>query len=281
MNLKLLFLAITCLASSLNFANDTLNKSRDITYKIDYSHLRFMDRQVTPLLYSGNIFGGQIGLESNKSTRKMGINFSLGLGTVKSVDYKNRTFVRPHTNLEGAPVETAIELSGIPMIQQEFNIWYLKRWKKVGSSKTQFFIGGNFKEFFYLSIGPSAVFMMNEFSLNPVLKAIHRLNSSTILSSSLSVPLTGAIVRLPYANDPADGKNGTFGSVYTMGTKIFTPIEFQKVNFNIGLEKVISTNWKASVIYDFYWERYTTIRGLTAYNNGLSIKFSKTLNAKK
>ena len=265
-------------SSQFTMAQDSIQvKSRKLTYSIGYSHLRMLDKQVTPLIYNANIIPIKIGYETKKGAGIWSFDLELGLGMNGSSAYNSRTVQRPYTNNEGGLEYEELELAKTAIIQQEINVQYLTMWNKFSTEKTQIYIGGKFKEFFSISMVPTAVSVINEISINPVIAVSHQIKHSIKLKSSMSIPLTGLMIRLPYANDPADGKNGTFKAVYAMGTKFFTPLEYQRINFDIGIEKILTDKWTIGVQYDFYWLHYSDKGGISAYNNGITVKFIKTL----
>ncbi len=83
-------------------------------------------------------------------------------------------------------------------------------------------------------------------------------------------------LRMPYANDPTDGKHGNFASVYTLGTKPFTPVSYQRLNLGLTYYRDIGKHWDVGAAASFYWLNYRPNRGVTAYDSTLELALTKT-----
>ncbi len=105
----------------------------------------------------------------------------------------------------------------------------------------------------------------------------YKINENTQFESSISIPLAGIMVRMPWANDPTDGEHGVLVSTYRMGTKFFLPNEYQRINLNFSYEKKLKKNWGIGMVYSLYWLHYNKFRHVSAYSNSFSILLSKTL----
>jgi hypothetical protein len=85
---------------------------------------------------------------------------------------------------------------------------------------------------------------------------------------------------MPYSNDPADGKHSSFISVFTTGTKISHPVNYQKADFSFKLSKQLNKRWQIAYAYSFQWFSYTPNRGVKSYNNQFDIQFVRKLKSK-
>ncbi len=260
----------------LSWAQDD-QKRRSMTYGLGYSHLRMLDRQVSPLLYQSNNIPLYIGFQCDNKNL-FNVDFSLNVGAHRPVEFESRSVVRRYPDDEGGIINEQIDVGSFPLIQQEFNISYHFQLPSP-VDKLSYYAGLNLKEYFLLSITPTAIFSMNEISVNPSFIARYEIDEQSTVWAKASTPLAGLMVRLPYANDPADGEHGSFISVYTMGTRVFTPRTYLRANLSLGYQKSFSERWNIGFQYDFVWLRYTEKRGITAYNNSLMVKLSKTLKS--
>ncbi len=69
-------------SSQFTMAQDSIQvKSRKLTYSIGYSHLRMLDKQVTPLIYNANIIPIKIGYETKKGAGIWSIPNLCGIST--------------------------------------------------------------------------------------------------------------------------------------------------------------------------------------------------------
>lgn len=256
----------------------TLSTEKELRLGVGYGHLRMLDRQVSPLIYQANMLPIEVGFAVEKKHR-LELDFGLSLGGNRSRNFAERLVIRRAPDNEGNLKDSLIQLGNVPIIQQAFNFHYY--WKVPTASKDLTLLAGfGLREFFSISFSPTAIFVINEVSLNPAVQARYQLSDDVRISASLSVPLTGIMVRLPYANDPADGKHGNFGAVYSMGTRLFSPLNYQKVNFQLSYSRPLGERWRFEAGYKFYWLKYHENRGVTAYQNNLQFTFSKSMGSR-
>jgi hypothetical protein len=264
--------------------NDSLVtvKQRNFSITTGYSQLRMLDKQVSPLMYRGDIVPLEIGycVQSNKTY--YGINAYLIplFGVIKNVRHNELVYNQTLPNDEGVIGNKSFKNNYSAIFQEDISIWYQRKLRTNSTKKLDIYIGGEFKHYLNLSFTPSAVFMMHELSLNPKITFFKNLNKTSNFTSSFSFPLTGIMVRLPYANDPADGKHGNFLSTYIMGSEFFTPLSYQRVNFDFCYKKQFSEKWSIALSYRFDWFHYSEKRGITAYENKILVSFIKKLKSK-
>lgn len=252
---------------------------KELRFGTGFGHLRMLDRQVSPLIYQSNLLPVEVGFAVEKKHR-LELDFGLNIGGNRSRNFAERTVVRSTPDNEGNLKDSLILIGNVPIIQQAFNFHYY--WKVPTASKDLTLLAGfGLREFFSISFSPTAIFVINEVSLNPAVQARYQWSDDVRISASLSVPLTGIMVRLPYANDPADGKHGNFGAVYSMGTRLFSPLNYQKVNFRAAYSRSLGERWRFEAGYQFYWLKYQEKGGVTAYQNNLQFTFSKSLGARQ
>ena len=272
LGLKILIALIAC-TMVCAVHGQTLQPERSLDFGIGYSHFRMLDRQVTPLIYRSHIIPLSIGV-TQSSKNYFHADFGISVGAHRSRDFQLRRVVRRFPNQDGELSDDVYKVSDLPIMQQSLAIEYL--WG-LPSTNGQFktYVGASVTEFFSISFTPTAIFVINDLTLNPTVRSTYELGGNQLLYSQLSFPLTGLMVRMPYANDPADGKNGSFVSVYTMGTDLISPLDYQRVNFIAGYRRPVSNKWLMSAEYHFSWFHYQPKRGLTAYNNEIKLLFSK------
>ncbi len=272
------------LVHQFTWAQETVlvsDKERKINLKIGYAHFRTLDRQVTSLKYRANSINIGLGYDGSTADRIFRASFDFHYGGLRTVDFKSREFLTPTIDNEGGIENEILELASFTLIEQNLKFEYLKKLKSINNSNLTYYLGANFHEFFSLSLTRSANFVTNEIGVGPSFFARYTINEKFKAEIGVSVPLIGLMVRMPYANDPADGKNGTFKSVYTMGTNMFLPNKYQRINFNFSLEKELNENWDIGLGYSFYWFHYNNFRHVSAYNNCVQLKISRTLKMKK
>jgi len=260
---------------------DSSANNRKAIFKLftGYSNLRMLDLQVSPLLYRADIVPIGIGYQALSDNCFWGVDAELlpFAGLLRSVRHDQRDFTFTEINENGETEDVTSTLKYSSIIQQNINFWYQTRILRSKPSKNKFYLGGEFRHYLNLSFTPSAIFFMNELSLNPSITFIREIGENSSIYTGFSIPLIGLVVRLPYANDPADGENGTFAATYAMGSNFFTPLSFQRINFAFGYKTHLSKKWDIDFAYKFSWYNYPENRGITAYENKISIAFNRKL----
>jgi hypothetical protein len=214
-------------------------------------------------------------------TRILRFSLNLAGGILQSTDFKRRQFILSNMNDDdGNTKQQVITIENLPIIQDELNIQYLRQMQSKVSTHSEWYVGGILKEYFSLSMG-AIVFVHSEVSLNPSVFYCFTLNEKSNIFSSLSLPVIGIITRLPYSNDPADGKNGPFVSSYTLGTKFATLNKYQRVNFDLAYKYILNNKWSIAANYRFYWFHYSVNRGITAYDNAFHLQFDRKLQLRQ
>lgn len=280
--LLVLFSLIIQLVNAQQTDTSITVKKRFFCLSTGYNHMRMYDEQVSPLIYRADVVPLALGFQVITDKKFWGVHAELLplIGTMRSVNYNERIFkiYSPNNNGELEYKESNLKQSGF--FQQEINFWFQKRIRNEKWNKSKLFFGGEFKHYFHLAFTPSAVFVMNEMSLNPMFTIIRTINENSTFTSTISFPLTGMLVRLPYANDPADGKHGNVLSTYIMGLNFITPINYQRLNFVFGYNTKLSKKWNIGISYKFNWFHYSKNRGISAYENQFMVSFTKKLKTK-
>jgi hypothetical protein len=238
-----------------------------------------IDLQVSPLLYRADIVPLGIGYQSLSENRFWGVDAELIplAGLLRSVRFDHRDFTFSVINDDGETEDVTSTLKYSTIIQQNISFWYQTRILSTKTSKNKFYLGGEFRHYLNLSFTPSAIFFMNELSLSPSITIIREFGKNSSVYTGFSFPLIGLVVRLPYANDPADGEHGNFAATYAMGSNFFTPISFHRINFSFGYKTRMSKKWDMDFAYKFSWYNYPENRGITAYENKICIAFNRKL----
>lgn len=273
---NLLLLSLFVLVTQLVTGQDAspLNK-RSMRYSLGYSHFRIQDIQVSPFVYRSNNMPLGIGYIKETDNSIFSADFGLTLGSLRNKTFSDRTFLKTSTDNEGNNIENEYEMGSFPIIQENLNFSYLRKTNLLKNDKYDLYLGASLNQDFLLSFTVVPIFVVSSASLNPMAQINCYLDDKTLIKSSLSFPLTGIMSRLPYSNDPADGKHSSFISVYTMGTKMVHPLNYQKINFSFSLSKQINERLQIDYIYTFNWMHYQPNRGIRAYNNQFNIQLTR------
>ena len=253
---------------------------KTMTYSIGYSHFRIQDIQVSPFVYKSNNIPIGIGYANHKDKGIFSLDFFLSYGSIKNKTFSDRTFSKSETNNEGEQIAETYEMGNFPIIQEGIRVTYLQKTNLVKNNKYNLYFGTGINQYFLLSFTTVPIFVVSEITLNPTAYLTYNLNEKSAISSSLSFPIAGIMSRLPYSNDPADGKHGELIGVYTTGSKFSQPANYQKVNFSMEYIRQLSERWQVSFDYGFQWLHYSANRGVKAYNNQFSIHFIKKFKTK-
>lgn len=237
-------------------------------------HMRMLDRQVSPLVYQSNLISAKTGFANLNPKRWVSLNFDLAPGALSARDFDQRSIIREYPDENGELQQETYELNVAPIIKQHLSFNYLHH-LPITSQKFDFYAGAGLDENFMISFTPTAIFFFQNATINPSFGALYSLNENQFLTFKISSPLTGIVIRMPYANDPSDGKHGNFGSVYTMGTAWSNPSQFQKVSFDLAYSRLTNKKWNLKVQYQFEWMHYAPKRGTTSYSNQLSVFLTK------
>jgi hypothetical protein len=287
MKSKLLFLFCLLFNALSIFGQDNLKTItsepetyKAMTYSLGYSHFRIQDIQVSPFVYKSHNIPLKIGYLKQKEESLFSVDFFLTLGNLSNKTFPDRTFYMDATDNNGVISKDEYEMAGFPIIQEGINISYLKKTDLIKDSRYSLYLGAGINQYFMLSFTVVPIFVISEVSLSPKAYLSYKLNETSRLSASLSFPLAGIMSRLPYSNDPADGKHSSFISVYTTGTKFAQPGNYQKIDFLLSYSKNLNERWEMSYVYGFQWLHYSPNRGVKAYNNQLSIQFNRKFKTK-
>ena len=283
-NTSLLFMAFFMVKglSAQNADSSIISRQRYFMLTTGYSQLRMLDKQVSPLIYRADIVPLGIGYYVLSEKKIWGIHTELipFIGLVSSIRHDELNYNIPSVNNEGELENEKLKLKHASFFQQEICVWYQRRIQNAQIFRSKFYVGCEFKHYLHLSLHPVARLVMNEIGINPKLTIIRDINERSSYNLSFSFPLTGIMVRLPYANDPADGKHGDFSATYLMGSEFFTPLSYQRLNFAFGYNTKLSKKWDLGIAYKFDWFHYSKKRGITAYENQILVLFTKKLKNK-
>jgi hypothetical protein len=256
------------------------NPVREIQFGTGYSHMRFLDKQVSPLLYYNHNAIVGFSFQKRKENRIFSAEITVCPGAIRSKEFKQRSFKYEYADIDG-------ELNSFDMIegntfkfQNSIDINYLIKVNKLSNDRLNIYAGGMFKQYFYISMPFAPVFIMSELSLAPKIYLDYRLNQSVRLYSKLSSPLISVITRLPYSLDPADGKHNNFVATYYRGSDLTGLNSYQRVDFMLAAQKQINSKWAVSVEYTFNWFHYSERTGIKAYDNSIRFGLTRYLKTK-
>jgi hypothetical protein len=201
-------------------------------------------------------------------------------GLNRPKEYKARDVKYEYTELDGQLESLDFTLGYTFHFQNQMNINYLIRLEKLSNDKLNIYAGGLFKQYFFISMTFAPVFLMSELSLGPKAYLDYRLNESVRLYSSVSVPVMSLVTRLPYSLDPSNGKNNNFIAVYRRGSDFTSVNSYQRINFEVAVQKQLNTKWAASAEYTFNWFHYSERVGIKAYDNSIHFKLTRYLKTK-
>ena len=257
---------------------DSSHRVKRVNYGIGYSNFRILDKQVSPFVYASHNVPLQFGYRSKKPNTLFEVSFGTVLGLNRNSVYKYREVSIPTISNEGVVDFEVYELANAPIAQQELSVNYYRKIAGLNSNRFEVFAGGELHEQLMISFAGVPVFTFTEVSLNPSILLGYQLNQISLIRAKLSFPVLGFMFRMPYANDPVDGKHGPMLSIYTTGGELTSFHNFQRINYSLEYVKVLSDKWSIGVEYGFYWMRYTKGKGFRAFDNSLMISFYKALN---
>lgn len=271
---KSIGLIVVILTISLSAQSQKTYPGKNYQIGVRYEHLRLLDRQVSPLYYKAQLVSLQTGFSNTDERKWFSWAFAVAPGALSARDYAERKVIREFPDENGNMDHETYTLSNAPLIRQQLNFSYMRA-LPISSRKTDWYAGAALDETFQISFTPTAVFFLQNMTLNPSIGVVYHLDDTQIFTARIATPLTGVVIRLPYANDPSDGKHGNFGSVYTMGTQWSNPSDFQQVTLDLAYSRLTTKKWNVSLHYLFHWTHYAPKRGYTAYGNQLSIYLTK------
>jgi len=132
------------------------------------------------------------------------------------------------------------------------------------------------KQFFYISFPDVPILVLSELSINPAIQLKYNFNHLN-MQSSLSVYAAGIITRLPYSNNPTDGRHNYFISTLLMGSEFMTIKDFQRINFQQAFVYRLNNKWSGGIEYDFYWYNCNKNKSIKAYDNAIAVKFIRKI----
>jgi hypothetical protein len=246
-----------------------------------YSQFRMIDRKVSPLIYRSAQSPNCLSFANitENSIFRTDLNFEYSFTFPDG--YRERSILVSSPNHNGVIQENMATFDKSSLIQDELNIEYLRRIYTNKSGKTDLFLGGQLKQYFSYSSTQAPVFVFSELSLNPSLLLRYRFSDTFESQSGFSIPLASLITRMPYSNDPTDGKHNYFISTFMMGSNLTSLNRFQRINFQQSLLKRFNHRWAVALDYNFYWFHYRNVSDINAYDNAVTVKLMISLNSKK
>jgi hypothetical protein len=278
------FLAILlyCFSTTVLAGNDFTEKRYTyLSVGTGYSQFRMIDRKVSPLIYRSEQSPNWISYANftKNSIFKANLNFEYSF--ISPNGFKERSFIISSPNHNGVIREDTATFSKSSLIQDELTVEYLCLVNTNETGKLKLYLGGQFKQYFSYSSTQAPVFVFSEISLNPAMLLRYRFSDTFEAQSGLSVPLASLITRMPYSNDPTDGKHNYFISTFLMGSTLTSLNRFQRINFHQSLQKRFNHRWAVALDYNFYWFHYRGDSDINAYDNALTAKLLISLNSEK
>jgi hypothetical protein len=246
-----------------------------------YSQFRMIDRKVSTLPYSSSQSPNYISFLHISETSIFRAELNFEYSFVQPVNYPNREFIVSSPNHNGVLIERSLAFTKASLIQDELNIEYLRLIKRSSSGKLDFYFGGLLKQYFSYSSTQAPVLVFSELSLNPDFLCRYYLRNNFESQTSISLPLLSLITRMPYSNDPTDGKHNYFISTFRMGSELSTLNRYQRLNYRQTIQKKFSRRWSAAIDYNFYWFCNATNSAINAYDNSLVARLLFCLNSKR
>lgn len=246
-----------------------------------YSQFRMLDRKVSNLIYSSNQSPNYLSFTKITDNALFSADLNFKYSFTSPEDYKERSIISLSPNHNGIVRVDTITLTKSSLIQDEFNIEYLYKIKTDKTTNIELFLGGQLKQYFSYSSTDAPVFVFSEISLNPAILMRYRFGETFESQSSLSAPLASLITRMPYSDDPTDGKHNYLISTFRMGSDLTSMNRFQRLNFHQSLQKRLNDRWAFALDYDFYWFHYKNDSNINAYDNSVILKLMIGLNSKK
>jgi len=236
---------------------------------------------VSNLIYTSNQSPNYLSFTRISENVLFNVDLNFKYSFTSPLDFKERSFISSSPNHNGIIRMDTVTIAKSSLIQDELNVDYLYKIKTFNHANIELFLGGQLKQYFSYSSTDGPVFVFSEISLNPAFMMRYRFGGSFESQSSLSVPLASLITRMPYSNDPTDGKHNYFISSYLMGSNLTSLNRFQRVNFHQSLQKRFNDRWAVALDYDFSWFHYNRSSEINAYDNSVILKLMIGLNSKK
>lgn len=251
---------------------------KSLNFGIGYSHMRMLDRSATQLVYSSNSIPVYFGYSKLKDKSFFTSGISIEPGMVGSAgSFRNREVFVKATNSTGNLETKEITISNTFNYKEQITASYYRYVWGLPDSKINLYAGGTLVEYFFLSFSMVPILFHSELSLNPALYGTCFINSNTRLFGSIAFPLVGLNTHLPYSKDPVDGKHGHIYVTYAKGSKLSGPKDYQRINFDVELEKEFNSLWCFSIGYRFYWFRYKTDNLSHTYDNSIIFNIKRKL----
>lgn len=282
MSRRILLTALLFSLSTFVFAENNGNITKNyLAIGTGYSNFRILDRKVTPLIYKSDQIPINISFDhiTSNSIFRTSLNFEYGL--LSPSDFKERNFINTSPNHNGVIREFNVSFTGSSLFQDELNIEYLRLINTNKDCNFNLYFGGLLKQYFSYSQTSAPIFVFSEISLNPSLMLNYRFSESFESQTHISVPLASVITRMPYANDPTDGKHGYLISTFLMGSRFTYLNRFQRINFHQSFQKRLNQRLTVALDYNFYWFHYRNDSDINAFDNSANIKLVINLNSAK
>ena len=198
--MKKIFLTIFIVNLMVNFSEAFSQENtpiRELQLGTGYSHMRFLDKQVSPLVYNSHSPIIDFRFQKRTENRIFNVDLTVCPGVNRPNEHKNRDIKYEYATLDGELKSFEFQLYNTFQFLNNADVNYLIKLNKYSNDRLKIYTGGLFKQSFLFSMTFSPIFVMSEISLGPKIYLDYSLNESISFSSSISTPIISLISRLP------------------------------------------------------------------------------------
>jgi hypothetical protein len=266
-------LVLLLLSFSLGSLKAQELKRSQLNISYQRSHLTFLDRQASPLIYESDLNGATMVYEHNASKSRSFLKLQANLGTALPKNIGLREFTLTNTNIYGETT-TNILVHAPTVYTGQLEAGYLRRLKTGGSKSI--FVGGTLQDWITYSdnIGFWSTMGINTASLNAAIQLEKAVTNRQQLKIGASFPVAAIVSRMPYSNSISDPERGNFKAFFAEGSRLVFLNQLQRVSFGAAYQYQFSCHWGTGVAYDFYWLHYTQPRPVYAFNHSLKLQLN-------
>jgi len=229
-----------------------------------YSQFKALDEKANQLIFKAQLVPVYFAYSKESEKRIFNVN----------IDFRNGLIDNNQNNSGFKPTKRSYNY----LVQDEINVEYARKINGKRKKKVDFFIGGQLKQYYSMSLADVPVYVSSELSINPMFLTNYHINETIALKSLISLSIASINTNIPYQTDPAIGNQNSFFSTFFSETDYTTINHYKRINFHPSLEKKITDRWTFSIDYIFSWSHFThDNNNLSTYDNSILVKFTKKI----
>jgi len=229
-----------------------------------YSQFKALDEKANQLIFKAQLVPVYFAYSKESEKRIFNIN----------IDIRNGLIDNNQNNSEIQPTNRSYNY----LVQDEINVEYARKINQKRKQKVDFFIGGQLKQYYSMSLADAPVYVSSELSINPMFLINYHISETIALKSLVSISIASINTNIPYQATPTVGTQNNFLSTFFSETDYTTINHYKRINFHPSLEKKLTDRWTFSIDYIFRWSHYTHANNnLSTYDNSILVKFTKKI----